>query len=120
MADVVRIRVRGHSMLPALADGDELEVELGAPAAPGDVVLFMEGTLPVLHRVLSIRDGRVLTQGDGAPRPDALFDATRILGVARVTSLPALAIRRRLLERMRATFRPLAQRFLRRLVSAAR
>ena len=68
MSDVVRIRVRGHSMRPSLADGDELEVALGAPVAAGDVVLFMEGTLPVLHRVLSIREGRVLTQGEHRPK----------------------------------------------------
>jgi hypothetical protein len=110
VGDVVRITVRGRSMLPSLHDGDEIEVVLGAPVAAGDVVLFMDGTAPILHRVLSVRRGRVLTQGDGAPRPDAPFAATRILGVARLPRRRALALRRHLAELARASLRALVGR----------
>ena len=107
MSDVVRIRVRGHSMRPSLQDGDEIEVALGAPVSPGDVVLFLDGTVPTLHRVLSLRGGRVLTQGDAASRPDAPVDAARILGVARLPRRRALALRRSILESLRASVRSL-------------
>lgn len=110
MDDVVRIRVRGHSMRPSLVDGDEIEVALGATPAAGDVVLFMNGDVSILHRVLSIRRSRVLTQGDGAPRPDAPFDAGRILGVARVARRPMFALRRLLAEHARISIRAIIGR----------
>lgn len=103
----MRIRVRGRSMRPWLQDGDEVEVALGAAVSPGDVVLFLDGTLPTLHRVLRLSEGRVLTQGDGAPRPDAPIDAARILGVARVPRRRALALRRSIAESLRAAARRL-------------
>lgn len=110
MSDVVRIRVRGRSMLPSLSDGEEVEVVLGAPVAAGDVVLFMDGEVAILHRVLCVRAGRVTTQGDGAPRPDAPFDAARILGVARVPRRSGLAMRRRVAELARASVRAILGR----------
>ncbi len=91
-------------MLPTLADGDEVEVRLceGDEARVGDVVLVLQGTVTVLHRVIG-RDGdRLVTQGDGVRFPDDPVDLPRVLGVA---NLP----RRALFSRFRGARRFLLQ-----------
>ena len=102
----MRIRVRGRSMLPTLADGDHVDVSL-APATPrpGDVVLFLENGLPILHRVLSTKRGRLLTQGDASPRPDPPVPLTRVLGIAQLPPRPVLARRRALAAVVRGVIR---------------
>lgn len=77
--------VRGRSMLPALADGDEVLLEPAAKLAVGDVVVARvpsrRGT--VLHRVIRLDGAWVVTRGDAClrrdppvPRANVLFRAT--------------------------------------------
>lgn len=105
MPDAVDIPVRGHSMRPTLLDGSTVVVDLGATPRSGDVVLFMNGDIAILHRLLAIRGGRALTQGDGAPRPDPAFDAKWILGVARMPRRRFYALARLAAESLRALAR---------------
>ncbi len=109
---VVRVRVRGRSMLPTLREGDEIDVVLGAPVRVGDVVMFLDGTTgnAIVHRVLAVETSSVLTQCDGAARPDAPVDSVRILGVASVPRRAFLARRRAVAERFREAVRRLLGR----------
>lgn len=53
----VRIRARGRSMMPAIADGERLLVEpvRAEDLAVGHIVLCRRGTPLVAHRVLEVR-----------------------------------------------------------------
>ena len=88
-------------MLPSLKDGDEIEVDLEAAPRPGDVALYLDGTVSILHRVLTAGDP-LLLQGDGSPRPDAPIPRARILGVAKVPPRRGLALRRRIVHAARS------------------
>ncbi len=92
----MRIAVHGRSMLPALADGDEVEIRLCNPseARAGDVVLVRDGGLHIIHRLLARRGDLVLTQGDGARWPDPPVSSERLLGVAKIPRRPVLAFYR--------------------------
>jgi signal peptidase I len=68
---------RGASMEPSLKSRDVVLLRRVKPASvkPGDVIVFYDGSVPVIHRVIKIRndpqDGlRILTQGDNNPHPD--------------------------------------------------
>lgn len=90
-------------MSPTLRDGEEVEVRLdGAGVRPGDVVLFLDGGFLLLHRVIALRRGALLTQGDGAARPDPPVPRSHLLGRALVPRRAALAMRRAAVERARA------------------
>jgi len=96
----MRIVVRGRSMLPTLADGDEVEVRLcaGDEARVGDVVLVLQTGAPpvtVLHRVIARGPDSLLTQGDGVRWPDDPVPFDRVLGVAAVPRRPVYALARR-------------------------
>lgn len=94
----MKIVVRGRSMLPTLADGDEVEVRLcaGTEARTGDVVLVMQGRVTILHRVIERRAGSLLTQGDGVRWPDDPVPLERVLGIADVRRRPLFALAKRL------------------------
>jgi hypothetical protein len=80
-------------MLPALTDGQEVEVAVFDGATPriGEVVLFLEGRATILHRVIARGAGWIRTQGDAAPGPDAPLPLSRILGTAQVPAAPLRA-----------------------------
>jgi hypothetical protein len=86
---VLRLRLRGESMLPTLWPGDEVEIVSCSPAdiRRGDVVLGTCDGRFVLHRLWSFSgNGDVITRGDAMPRPDAALAAGAIVGkVAQVT-----------------------------------
>lgn len=94
----MRIAVRGRSMMPALADGAEVEIRLcdSSEARVGDVVLVRDGDLHIVHRLLARRGDLVLLQGDGVRWPDPPISSERLLGVAKVPRRPVLAFFRRL------------------------
>jgi hypothetical protein len=81
-----QVRVQGESMLPTLRPGQLLAVDFApAPAARGDLLVFRQGDLLLVHRVLgSARplDGRprLRTRGDGAPQLDPAVDLDRVMG----------------------------------------
>lgn len=111
-SSVVRIPVRGRSMLPSLRDGDVIEVDLDRTPRAGEVALYMDGSTAILHRVLQVSPDAVLLQGDACRRPDAPVASARILGTARVPRRALLAGTRSVLERLRglarAVLRPIA------------
>jgi signal peptidase I len=86
------IPVRGNSMRPILRDGDRVRLAPVTRAGPrlGDIVLRVESSGPIIHRVVGwwpSRNGwRVITKGDGARRLDPLLLPELMAGrvVARV------------------------------------
>jgi hypothetical protein len=82
----LRLRLTGHSMLPAIWPGDTVEVEQRSFAAivPGDVVLYCRQRRLFAHRVLRIIDSkentRLTVQGDALPEPDAPVFPVEVLG----------------------------------------
>ena len=80
-------RVRGNSMLPALASGDSIFVRHAEPsdAAPGDVVVFARSGHFVAHRVVrrsTEAQGSVLvTRGDACVDDDPPVAQDELLGV---------------------------------------
>ena len=86
------IPVRGNSMRPVLRDGDRVRHVPMTPAGArlGDVVLRVEPSGPIVHRVVGwwpARGGwRLLTKGDGALRLDSPLPPAGLVGrvVARV------------------------------------
>jgi signal peptidase I len=72
---------RGASMRPFLRDGDRVTLAplRGRPRL-GDVVLTRGASLGVVHRVVALRGGRVLTKGDALPRSDGWRSLGDVLG----------------------------------------
>src|SRR4051812_49103901 len=103
----MRITVRGHSMRPTVDDGAEVDVRVcvAGEARRGDVVLVLEGTQTVLHRLLGRRGDFVLLQGDGVRHPDAPLHSGRLLGIASLPRRPAFAFLRLLRARLAALAR---------------
>lgn len=67
-----RITVTGHSMEPALHDGQTVELEQVAFAElkVGDVIVFEYQGGRIIHRIFEVRRGYVWTKGDANARPD--------------------------------------------------
>lgn len=99
---VVRMRVRGYSMIPFIREGDILEIQplKNQTIRRGDVVMCV---LPdrrlVIHRVVQVRGypghPSFLMQGDAACAPDGIVTGSQILG--RVGALERSG-RRRMLD----------------------
>lgn len=65
----VTIPVKGYSMLPFIrGERDLVELEKADEYVPGDIVLFHLGGRWIMHRILSISDGRADIMGDGVLR----------------------------------------------------
>lgn len=81
------VTVRGRSMLPFIWPGARLRVVCAscADVAVGDVVVMVRGVDPVIHRVVRIEGGRVITRGDAYPHDDVEVMGERL--VARVSGL---------------------------------
>ncbi|MBN2360447.1 MAG: S24/S26 family peptidase [Deltaproteobacteria bacterium] len=83
----VRFRAAGHSMRPAILDGDLVVIEplSGAAPGPGSVVLARAGGRLLLHRVVDVRKvrgrTRVVLQGDASASPDPLLESSQILAL---------------------------------------
>lgn len=96
--------VQGRSMLPTLREGDEVLLDSAAALALGDVVVLRHPTRSgtLLHRVIDVDEGRVVTQGDNCRRPDpparraqVLFRATIVRREGREGPIPPAPVRRR-------------------------
>lgn len=87
----VRFIAHGSSMVPSIYPGDLLTVrsESVAAARRGEIVLFLLGGRPYVHRVMRKwpERNRVVfaTRGDSLPKEDPSVDASQLLG--RVTAI---------------------------------
>ncbi|MEM7349310.1 MAG: S24/S26 family peptidase [Acidobacteriota bacterium] len=84
----VEIPVTGASMSPYIRSRDVITLAPLAdePVRRGDVVAFPRpGGRLVVHRVIDLDDGRILTRGDAAPRADGWIDRETVVG--RVTAI---------------------------------
>ena len=80
---VVRLRVRGESMLPTLWPGDVVEIESCSleDVRPGEIVLARRDGRLILHRLIApCTPNGFLLRGDAVPRPDPLFPPETLLG----------------------------------------
>ena len=79
------ISISGHSMVPAIHDGDRVLVAHGcAGVRRGDVVVFRLDGLLIAHRVLDIKGGgdgkKFVTKGDNAGQVDPHVSPREIVG----------------------------------------
>jgi hypothetical protein len=87
----VRFIAHGSSMIPSIYPGDLLTVrsDSAAEARRGEIVLFLLGGRPFVHRVMRKwpERNRVVfaTRGDALPKEDPSIDASQLLG--RVTHI---------------------------------
>lgn len=81
----VRFPARGHSMRPAIRDGDVITVSPLGRLTPrrGDVLAFRLPGQPrlLVHRVRRCRRERFLLQGDGVRTADGWITAGDVLGI---------------------------------------
>ncbi|MGA2962888.1 MAG: hypothetical protein ABSD96_14515, partial [Candidatus Korobacteraceae bacterium] len=79
-----RFQARGRSMAPSIWDGEIVHVQPVAAETlcKGDIVMFSDGTHFRIHRVVEVREGAVVTQGDAAAEPDGVVRFHQILGKA--------------------------------------
>lgn len=77
----------GRSMLPTIWPGSRAHVCPCDPAdlVLGDVVVVRQGHTLLAHRLIALREGRWICQGDFFDEPDAAVEADQILG--RIASL---------------------------------
>lgn len=70
----VRIIARGHSMRPALRDGDRLILDANTTTvAVGDVVVVPDRPFAVCHRIIARVGERVWVKGDAMGMPDGAY-----------------------------------------------
>lgn len=82
------------SMQPAIYPGDLLVIREQAGYQPGDIVTFIDGQSLVTHRLLGMKDGRLLTRGDANNTDDTPVSPEKVLGrmVLRVPVLGRLVL----------------------------
>lgn len=102
----VRIIARGHSMRPALQDGDRLVLDPETTmAVVGDVVVVPDRPFAVCHRVIARVGERVWVKGDAMGAPDGSYRraalTARVVGATRdglpIALRPAGAVTRSVL-----------------------
>lgn len=72
--------VLSGSMEPALSVGDLLIVQAQDSYEVGDMVVYQNGRMPVVHRIVDITDGTVTTRGDANNVNDQSFSAAFVKG----------------------------------------
>lgn len=92
VADIVRaavdaggeiwLRASGASMWPTILDDEQVLLARPGTVLPGDVVLVQGEQRVVLHRVASVRAGRVVTWGDACLAPDVEVAGERVVARA--------------------------------------
>ena len=76
----VQFQARGDSMHPLIRDHDYLHVEPCTEVRKGDIVLVLAPRGLTAHRVISHRNGVVVTRGDNAPANDDAVPREKVLG----------------------------------------
>jgi hypothetical protein len=117
----VRMRVMGLSMFPCLLPGDIVTVERRAieEFRPGEIAKYLRDGRLMVHRVIEMRDGKLITRGDVAMENDPPVGAEEVVGKvvsvdrggARFEPSSGRGWRERAMARM-ARHSPLAARFL--------
>ena len=72
--------VLSGSMEPALSVGDLLIVRETEDYEVGDIVVYQSGTIPVVHRIVTIDEETVVTRGDANNTEDEPFSVTALKG----------------------------------------
>lgn len=72
--------VLSGSMEPALSKGDLLLVHKEDQYGPGDIVVYQSGSQLIVHRILKIEDGTIITKGDANDTQDPPFQKSQIRG----------------------------------------
>ncbi len=81
-AGLLRLRVSGESMVPALRPGDRVVIHpiLVQDLQVGDLLSFRQGPAVVTHRVVRSSGRDFLTKGDNLRQPDAPVSPQEVLG----------------------------------------
>ena len=79
--------VETGSMEPNIPEGALIVIQEQDTYQVGDAVTYVHssGQITITHRIISIEDGSVLTQGDANPSPDPEFPEDRIIGKVMLT-----------------------------------
>lgn len=72
--------VLSGSMEPALSIGDLLIVRQQDSYQPDDIVVYQSGSVPVVHRIVSIEEETVVTRGDANNANDEPFPLSAVKG----------------------------------------
>lgn len=72
--------VQSGSMEPTFYKGDLLFVKEQSDYNVGDIVVYQTESILVVHRIISLDGGTVITQGDANNAPDEPFSITHIKG----------------------------------------
>ena len=72
--------VLSGSMEPTLSVGDLLVIRAQTEYQTGDIVVYQSGKMPVVHRIVSIADGSVITRGDANNADDEPFPMEAVKG----------------------------------------
>lgn len=81
--------VLSGSMEPALSVGDLLIVQAQEDYETGDIVVYQSGSVPVVHRIVSICDETVTTRGDANNANDTPFPVSAIKGEV-IAAIPVI------------------------------
>lgn len=77
----LRFRAKGVSMMPFVRDGELLVIQPTSNVRFGDIVLCRTADERVIvHRVVSVGNGGILTQGDACRQPDSIVTEEDVLG----------------------------------------
>lgn len=81
--------VLSGSMEPALSVSDLVILRRAGSVQTGDIVVYQSGGMLIIHRVISVTEDAIITQGDANPVPDDPIPPEAVKGVA-VCSVPKI------------------------------
>jgi hypothetical protein len=88
---VVRLRIKGKSMMPFLHDGVDY-VDLSSPAdaemIPGALVLFRYRGSFLLHRIIRRKENKLMLRGDNVFQSKEIVTTEHVIGIVRKIVYP--------------------------------
>ena len=79
--------VLSGSMEPELSKGDLIIVKESGSYGAGDVVVYQENNILIVHRIISVEEDQITTKGDANPVADEPVKASAVRGEV-VASIP--------------------------------